>query len=75
MDHKELLKTVVYHNNEELIILSKDMILYCNKGLKDIKELHGSNIPKELLPHIELYKHMMSTAAEFLVKTNNWYEV
>lgn len=67
-----LAKDVVCHNDEELVKISHDLMAYCSKGLKDLRESHGESIPSELQAHVDLYKNTIATCAEFLQRTGNW---
>lgn len=70
-----LAKNVACHNDEELVKISNDLIAYCSKGLKDLREAHGEPIPPELQAHVDFYKNTIATCAEHLQRTGNWHEV
>jgi hypothetical protein len=75
MGHKDLLREVAYHNNEELVKVTNDLIGYCSEGLRSLRAKHGDQIPSELQPQLEFYKHAIATSTEYLVRTNNWHDV
>lgn len=41
MSHKDLLREVAYHNNEELVKVANDLIAYCSEGLRSLREKYG----------------------------------
>jgi hypothetical protein len=61
-----------HHNDEELVILAKDLMHYASKGLKDLRDEYPT-LPRELMPHELFYKNLIRTASEFLMQTKNWY--
>jgi hypothetical protein len=75
MSHKDLLREVPYHNNEELVKVANDLIEYCADGLRSMRELHGDQIPLNLQPQKDFYKHLIATSTEYLVQTGNWHDV
>ena len=68
MSEPALTREVACHNDEELVKISRDLIAYCSEGLTTLQERHGGIIPRDLWPHVDLYKNTMATCREFLMK-------
>lgn len=68
---KNMVKDVAMFNNEELVKVCKDLKAYCEAGQKDMKVIYGEFTPPKEVHHIvDLYKDLIRTCNEFLMKNN-----
>ena len=74
MSIKRPIRDVATHNDEELLKISKDLVVYCTQGLRKIKEAHGAEIPLDLKPHVDFYQSVISASSSYLVDTDNWFK-
>ena len=65
-----LFEPIESHNDEEMLKLAKDLNAYSIQGLIDLRNAYP-NIPKELVPHENFFKSLVSATAIFLTEINN----
>ncbi len=66
----DLFEPIESHNDEEMLKLAKDLNAYSIEGLIDLRNAYP-NIPKELVPHENFFKSLVSATAIFLTEINN----
>ena len=66
----DLFEPIESHNDEEMLKLAKDLNAYSIQGLIDLRNAYP-NIPKELVPHENFFKSLVSATAIFLTEINN----
>lgn len=69
----DYVKMMEGNHDEEMIKLAKDLHQYAVNGLVDLRNAYPKRRPKELLPHEEFFRDMISTTAVFLAETGHWY--
>lgn len=62
------------HNDEELVILAKDLHKYASRSLSELRKAYPMIYPNsDVYPHQQFLKEIISSTAIFLMETHNWY--